>query len=202
MPRMYPHLPPVVTRVTKERMGEKGLSATSAMVAVSIMQRGECPVPEKVLIKSLPPGSGIDMDDEEEMWAIDAATSVYNQWSPVSSLSDLIDFLTSIPERRREWWSLESNRRGHFQNLYSGNSHPSQPSVPPTMAPQPQYDSVMMEYPIKPASPQRYQKAVVYTSSPCDMEAETLGMEGSPFVANRFDVGYERGAVGRHWGVR
>lgn len=214
LPRMYPHVPPVVSRVSREILPESGVydvSASAVMVASSVMQRGEPPVPEKVLVRSLPPsraGECVDNMDcashEDGLWEIDSATSVYRQWSPVSSLEELIDFLITIPERRRQWWSVESNRRAHLQSMRSCSMTPvmqnlSMQSAVQTM----QYSNQIM------CSPKRCQKEpqmqhTQFPSSPCDMEAESLeAIEHSPFIANRFDVGYERGAMMRHhWGVR
>ena len=47
------------------------------------------------------------------------ASSVYNEWSPIRTLGDMIDFLTELPARRREWWVVESHRRHHRQQRRS-----------------------------------------------------------------------------------
>lgn len=214
---MYPHVPPVVTRVSREILPESGVydvsSASAVMVASSVMQRGgEPPIPDQVLVRSAPPSrAGEEVNDmeytrEDGLWEIDSATSVYRQWSPVSSLNDLIDFLVAIPERRRQWWSIESNRRDHLQWMRSCSTTPvvqnlsvqSSVSARPSMVDM-QCSNQMMSSPQKCYREQQQQ----YPPSPCDMDAESLeAIEHSPFIANRFDVGYERGSMMRHWGVR
>ncbi|KAL7519324.1 hypothetical protein ACHAWX_004791 [Stephanocyclus meneghinianus] len=232
MPRMYPHVPPVVTRVSRDVGQEnfdgcmgvnRSLTTAAAMVASSAMQRAEPPVPEHVVIRALPPlragdvsssqcndleMEGFSEDYSEDFSPIDAATAVYRCWSPVSSLGELIDFLTGIPEKRREWWSVESNRRGHLQSVRSFHSM----AAYPTMAPF-QYNSnvtiAATKFPLKsqqyPLSPMKYHKSQ-FPSSPCDMDADKMDLEStiedSPFIANRFDVGYERGSMFHRWGVR
>jgi hypothetical protein len=192
---MYPHSPPNVTRVSRETVQENGLTASAVMVACSVMQGGEMPVPERVVVRCLPPdGSNFLNPSEGELNKIDEATAVYRQWSPVSSLGELIEFLMDMPERRRQWWSIEANRRGYLQNL-----RPFSASVTPSMHP-----TILGQDQMILSSPQRCQKMQHCPSSPCDMEEESVEatIEGSPFVANRFDVGYERGSMVRHWGVR
>ena len=143
MPRMYPHEPPAITRVTRDIvpnhenmacLGNVNLdyyhhnnSATMAILASSTMQHHmEPPVPEQVLIQLLPPtshrhhhsvpaiGSG-NAHGITKNWDIDLATSICNSWTPISTLQDLIDFLMEIPSRRWDWWSKERNRRHHLQ---------------------------------------------------------------------------------------
>jgi hypothetical protein len=150
MPRMYPHAPPTITRVTRdivpnnENMACLGNvnnldyhtnsnSASAAILASSAMQHHnmEPPVPEQVLIQLLPPtsnhsdlssGNGSAHGVAKNYWDIDLATAVCNSWTPVSTLQDLIDFLMEIPARRWEWWSKESNRRHHLQQQWYYNS--------------------------------------------------------------------------------
>ena len=109
------------------------------------------------------------------------------------------------------WWSDEVKRRKHLQSVMT-------PSVPNhwmhsgavMMCPTPQstrisqFSTMMVT-----SSPQKCHmgqqiQVQQYPSSPCDMEEDSLeaAIEGSPFIANRFDVGYERGSMMRHWGVR
>lgn len=220
---MYPHSPPVVSRVSREIIlpeisaGDAACEyyalSSAVMVASSVMQRGEPPVPDVVLVRCAPPSSNSYFSEtnsmeycsdsqEEGLWEIDSATSVYRSWSPVSSLGEFIEFLLSIPEKRRQWWSIESNRVSHLQRMRSCSVTPIMQNFSigqPPPAPLVPYSNQIV------GSPQRCQKEQQhYHSSPCDMEAESLeAIEGSPFIANRFDVGYERGSVmHHHWGVR
>jgi len=187
---MYPHTPPAVVRVTRER------PTSAIMVASSVMQRFEAPVPECVLVSSNHPSSFMECNSEKiaRLCEIDAATAVYRQWSPISSLGELIDFLMGIPEKRREWWNMDSNRRRHLEQLRFNVSQPIMRPVAHS-----QYSTMM-----KVTSPQRCQQVQQCPSSPCDMEEDSLdaAIQRSPFIANRFDVGYERGPMARHWGVR
>lgn len=258
---MYPHLPPNVNRVWRENLWSSsghrvdgrdyggynggGITsysnnhASSLMVANSMMQRGEAPVPEKVVVKCLPPGGSDasltcgfgkkDKKEEEEeslLCELDADTAVYREWSPISSLGDLIDFLIDIPQQRRIWWSDEGKRRRHLQSVMmmtsssssSVTNHWMHSNAAVRMCPTPQptrmsqFSTMMVT-----SSPQKCQimgqqqihmqaQQQQYPSSPCDMEEDSLeaaAIEGSPFIANRFDVGYERGSMMRHhWGVR
>ncbi|KAL3770269.1 hypothetical protein ACHAWO_003674 [Cyclotella atomus] len=215
LPRMYPHVPPVVTRVSREILPELSTSGgcdglSAVMVASSVMQRGEPPVPDVVLVRCAPPcfeNNRMELcshEEEEGLWEIDSETSVYREWSPVSSLGELIEFLISIPEKRRQWWSVEANRRSHLQWMRSCSMvtpvmQNLSDAQPPSLMPSRQYSNQIMRSPQRCHKEQQQQ----YPSSPCDMEAESLeAIEGSPFIANRFDVGYERGSVMHHWGVR
>ncbi|KAL3792870.1 hypothetical protein HJC23_004795 [Cyclotella cryptica] len=235
MPRMYPHVPPVVTRVSRDAAqenldgwmgGHRSLTAAEAMVASSVMQRAEPPVPERVVIRALPPSRAGDVctsqcddwdmegcgdpysEDNSPLLEIDAATAVYRCWSPVSSLGELIEFLMGIPEKRRQWWSIESNRRGHLQSLRSSHFLAAHPTLASSQY-NPNVTIKVTKYPLKApqnlSSPMKYHKAQ-YPSSPCDMDADKMDLEsaieGSPFVTNRFDVGYERGSFFQRWGVR
>ena len=220
IPRMYPHAPPSILRVTRDfvsNLGNMNLdrqnsSASAAMVASSVMQcRVEPPAPEQVLINLLPPTlhhhpsrpQGGGLGDTQ----IDFATAVCNSWTPVSTLQDLIDFLMGIPARRREWWSAESDRiRNHQQNQqrFYGVAQP-------TIAPANNSFSDSNHH-----QPQEHQhifhqsnEQEPYHSSQCEMDEDgdvsnfEYMMEESqhdlserhvnPFTPNRFDVGYERG---------
>eukprot|EP00970_Alexandrium_tamarense_P003570 scaffold559_cov190-Alexandrium_tamarense.AAC.65 len=214
--------------------------ASAAMVASSVMQgHTGPPVPEKVLIGALPPSrpgastsseplhsdefemsDGNPHTDGEQLMAIDAATSVYNAWSPVSSLGDLIDFLMDIPGKRREWWAKEDNRKHHqqqqrFLRTVSNSGEVNQVIPNPTITPTFSMGGVDSGY-----QQQYFVKQQQFPPSPCDMDAddgnntECMMIEDqqnarherrriNPFITNRFDVGYERGtAMLHHWRVR
>ena len=212
IPRMYPHAPPSILRVTRDfvsNLGNMNLdrqnsSASAAMVASSVMQgRVEPPAPEQVFINLLPPilhhHQGGGLGDTQ----MDLATAVCNSWTPVSTLQDLIDFLMGIPARRREWWSAESHRStNHQQNQQSFYG-----VAQPTIAPPNNSFSDSQEHQSKGQEP--------YHSSQCEMDEDgevsnfEYMMEDSqhdfserhinPFTPNRFDVGYERGTNIRNY---
>ncbi len=140
IPRMYPHLPPLITRVTRELISNENMahisnisngSASTFIVASSVMQASEPPEVEQILIRSPPPPrnkyDAVNTElhnnihnrhhDNSKFLSIDEATAVYNSWSPVSTLGDLLDFLIAIPTKRREWWAVESNRLRHQEQL-------------------------------------------------------------------------------------
>lgn len=235
MPRMYPHVPPLVKRVTRDfapnnenmaHLGNAnvGYGASAAIVANSAMQsRVEPPVPEHVLINPLPPtpNSGFHTGNDRhgfKLSDIDLATSVFNAWSPVSSLQDLIDFLVGIPARRRQWWAAESNRKRHHQQRRVFGHHVGGVATPmgqPTFAPastfRHQHDQTFHQ-------PKQQQQ---FASSHCDMEhdgdanvvesmmedarhdflgAVSTEKHANPFTENRFDVGYPKPR--RQWDVR
>jgi hypothetical protein len=138
MPRMYPHAPPTITRVMRDIVPNDENAAysvnvnnldyhhnnsASAVILASSRLLQEPPVPKQVTIRLLPPslhhsvplGGNVHVHGVTKDWDIDLATSVCDEWTPVSTMQDLIDFLVKIPARRREWWSKESNRRHHLQ---------------------------------------------------------------------------------------
>lgn len=245
VPRMYPHVPPAITRVTRDfvpnnenldmNLDRHNSSASAAMVASSVMQaHAEPPAPEKVLINLLPPTlhhnhlrpQGGDLGGTQgftKSLDIDSATSVCNSWTPVSTLQDLLDFLMGIPARRREWWSAESDRRRYHQQHQQRffGSHAA-PVAQPTIAPATNSFSGSHQH-----QPQEHQNIFhqstaqgPYHTSQCEMEEDgevrnfESTMEDSrhyfsgtvqterrvnPFISNRFDVGYERGANIRHY---
>ena len=251
IPRMYPHVPPNVTRVTRDfttsndenimdlgNMHNHYSSASAAMVASSVMQSNvEPPVPEQILIQPLPPnphhtqysnnGGLGDEPNNHKLLDIDLATCVFNSWSPVSALNDLIEFLMGIPARRRDWWSVESNRRHHqeqqrFLRSQSNNDASSfgHPVRQPAFAPATtsffasQHDQQQHEQFQTFEQPKHFHHQI--STSHSDMEggdmniAETMMEDGgtmspdrrvNPFTTNRFDVGYERGGMIRRWGV-
>ena len=239
VPRMYPHVPPAITRVTRDfvpynenldaNLDSYSSSASAAMVASSVMQGHlEPPVPKTVLINLLPPtlyhhhsrpqGGGVgDIQDFTEILDIDLATSVYNSWTPVSTLQDLLDFLMVMPARRWEWWGAESDRRRnhqqHQQRFFDG--HP--PVAQPTIAPAANSFSVIHQN-----QRQEHRLSIEqesHYSYQCEMDEDrevstfesmmedSPGVSGTarterrvnPFTANRFDVGYEREANTRHY---
>lgn len=253
MPRMYPHVPPAITRVTRDfvpnnenvaHLGnmnvDHGGSAYAAIVASSAMQgRAEPPVPEQVLIRPLPPTphssgthAGGNGGHDDKLPDIDSATAVFDAWSPVSSLQDLIDFLRGIPSRRREWWSAEGNKGRHQERQHLlGYRHgaAAAPVGHPTIAPASSGSFFHQQQQQRHFQPVlRPKEQHQFSMSHCDrMEddgdmniVESMMMEdgrhefagaipterrANPFTANRFDVGYERGALIRQhqrWGVR
>mmetsp|Transcript_28496 Transcript_28496/g.44042 ORF Transcript_28496/g.44042 Transcript_28496/m.44042 type:complete len:348 (-) Transcript_28496:17-1060(-) len=135
MPRMYPHQAPLITRATREiisnenmaRISNVSIGASAAIVASSVMQmHAEPPVPDQILIRSPPPPRNkfdVALNREHsfcensKFLAIDTETAMFNTWSPISSLGDLLDFLMAIPTKRREWWAVENNRLRHQQHL-------------------------------------------------------------------------------------
>lgn len=148
MPRMYPHHAPLITRVTREvisnenmaRISNVSIGVSAAIVASSVMQmHAESPVPDQILIRSPPPPRNkYDVNREHnyensKFLTIDAATAMYNFWSPISTLGDLLDFLMAIPSKRREWWAVENNRLHHQQQvrlIRTGHEmHPNQHAV-------------------------------------------------------------------------
>lgn len=226
MPRMYPHVPPVITRVTRDfvpnnenmaHLGNMnvnyGYSASAAIVASSVIQsQVEPPVPDQILIHLLPPTPNMGFhggnNQGSKLLDIDLATSVHNAWSPVSSLQDLIDFLVGIPARRREWWGVENNRRHHQQQHCSLGYHAGStiPVGQPTIAPAATSFLDSQHYQSFHQPKQHH-----FSSSHCDMEddGEINNVESMmedarhPFTANRFDVGYEKFPKPcRQWGVR
>ncbi|KAL3815702.1 hypothetical protein ACHAXA_004882 [Cyclostephanos tholiformis] len=232
VPRMYPHVPPAITRVTRDfvpntenldaNLDRYNSSASAAMVASSVMQgHVEPPAPKKVLINLLPPslhhypqGGGLgDTQGFIEILDIDLATSVYNSWTPVSTLQDLLDFLIAMPARRWEWWTAENDRRRNHQQHQLGffNGHP--PAAQPTIAPatnsfsdihqhQCQEHQQILRLSIEQESHQICQCEMDEDGELSNFESMTedspgfsgtLRTEGlNPFTANRFDVGYKR----------
>ena len=131
-PRMYPHQAPLITRVTREiitnenmaRVSNVSIGASAAIVANSVMQmQTEPPVPEQILVRSAPPPrnkfdmAGNREHEESKCLTIDAETAMFNFWTPISTLGDLVEFLITIPSKRREWWSVDNNRFRHQQQL-------------------------------------------------------------------------------------
>ena len=238
MPRMYPHVPPVVGVHSRhfvpnndENMAHLGNIASASIVPSSgTMQNNlvEPPIPEQILIRPLPPTPNSQIDDctssdGSKLLDFDLATSIFNKWSPIVTLQELIDFLVEIPTRRREWWSVESNRRHHQQQQQRFiGSYASSPLNHPTIAPtaisalgniqQQQHNHQMCH------SPRQNLRKHQLSSSPCDMEddgdmnsVEPMMMDAGGGMSperrafkldpNRFDVGYDR-SESRRWGVR
>ncbi|KAL7492032.1 hypothetical protein ACHAWT_002608, partial [Skeletonema menzelii] len=134
MPRMYPHQAPLITRVTREIISNENMAhisnvsigASAVIVASSVMQmHAEPPVPDQILIRSPPPprnkfDAAMNREhvcENSKFLAIDVETAMFNSWSPISSLGDLLDFLVAMPTKRREWWAVENNRLRHQQHL-------------------------------------------------------------------------------------
>jgi hypothetical protein len=236
---MYPHIPPTITRVTRDfvpnnenldaNLDRYNSSASAAMVASSVMQgHVEPPAPKKVLINLLPPmlhhhhsrpqGGGLgDTQGFTEILDIDLATSIYNSWTPVSTLQDLLDFLMAMPARRWEWWIAENDRRRnhqHHQQRFFG-SHP--PAAQPTIVPAANSFSDIHQH-----QRQEHRLSIEqesHNACQCEMDEDgelsnfesmmedSPGFSGTlridrrvnPFTANRFDVGYERETNTRHY---
>ncbi|KAL9188634.1 hypothetical protein ACHAXT_007012 [Thalassiosira profunda] len=202
LPRMYPHVPPVVTRVTRDFVpsAENNVHtnvhgwgvghdnccshASAAMVASSVMQsQVEPPVPEQILIQQLPPTPGAAPEGapgDAKLLDIDVATAVFGAWSPVSSLQDLLDFLMAMPARRRQWWSVEANRSHHQQQLNLLEPVPvaaaavGQPTLfAPSMTSFSSSGSFEQQsYDPQPRAFQQFQNQQQQPMSPCRMEAE------------------------------
>ncbi|KAL7532476.1 hypothetical protein ACHAXR_004653 [Thalassiosira sp. AJA248-18] len=245
MPRMYPHVPPVITRVTRDfvpnnnenmaYLGNRNVDyysnsnyASAAIVASSVMQSHvEPPVPEQILIQPLPPTPnsglhGVNNNNHHhhhgsKLLDIDVATAVFNSWSPVSSLEDLIAFLMGIPARRRDWWGMENNRRHHQQQQRLLRNHGITPLGQPTIAPATNSfsDGRQQEH-FQSFCHSKQQQQQHHFSSHSDMEddgemnfAESMMEDAgaipterrvNPFATNRFDVGFDRGgSMFRRW---
>ena len=145
MPRMYPHSPPLITRVTRDNdnetytplgnivnvQGDSYYNSVASVSSSSIQYQMEPPMPEQVLINPLPPTpnghTNQNNNGTSKLLDLDLATCVCNTWTPVSSLQDLIDFLIQIPSKRREWWSIESNRLRHQEQKELGLQHTASP---------------------------------------------------------------------------
>lgn len=229
MPRMYPHVPPVITRVTRDFIPDNvpnsenmanhlwnrniDYSASAAIVASSLMlsRVDSIPVPEHVFVRLAPaPNSDLhsDNNDHSKCLAIDLATCIHT-WSPVSSLEDLLNFLIGIPARRREWWSVENNRRLHQQQhcFLRNNASNNSPVGHPTLAP---HSTSFASHDHK-----HYQSfhETKQQHVSCDMEDDVNMNFGesmmedtqhdvsgifsterhlNPFTTNRFDIGYEK----------
>ena len=254
IPRMYPHIPPDIYRVSREVLTPttattstddaavmhnhtNGLiisnhhTASRLMVASSVMQQRHVdhpPVPKQIVVTCSPPhgtnhfhnwwNTTDDSNDsmEEECYcggdtttvqhdnstttaesslvhAMDESTAVYNQWSPVSSLGQLLDFLIQLPEQRRMYWNNHCNYYHHQQQQQQQRC--SRSLVTPVNLPSVHSNNTTVQY-------RNEGQAYYRPSSPCDMEEDgtdtmttTIQGTSSPFVANRFDVGYERRIV-------
>lgn len=239
MPRMYPHVPPVVARVTRDfsqnnenasHLGNRNVScdynyysASTTIVASSALRaQVEPPVPQQIFVRPLPPTphSGFrDGGDDRgpELSDIDRVTAVFDSWSPVSSLQDLIDFLVGIPSRRREWWSVESNRKRPQQQHrvlgyhVSGASPMEQPTIAPVTS-----SAHARQYQHYQAFHQPKQQQILPSDTNCNMEDDgdikivesmmedarhgfTGERHANPFTENRFDVGYPKPC--QQWGI-
>ena len=212
MPRMYPHFPPTITRVTRDFAPNEPLgdipqyyncynsSASAAIVASSSMQsQMEPPVPEQILINPLPPtpsnhhGHNNNSThnnnyntNNTKLLDLDLATSVCNTWTPISSLQDLIDFLIGIPAKRKEWWSIESNRRHHMEQQRFFHSSGETTAAQPLALGQPTATTAVgnsflvndqrqnhqqeQHYQLFHREHNQYQQQFTSSSSHCDME--------------------------------
>jgi hypothetical protein len=229
MPRMYPHQAPLITRVTREiisnenmaRISNVSISASAAIVASSVMQmHAEPPVPDQILIRSPPipmyrnqsnPGFDATMnrehnDEHSKLLAIDAATAVYNSWSPISTLGDLLDFLMAIPTKRREWWAVGNNRLYHQQQLRlmrTGHEMlPVQHAVPyPTMSAMSNNENMLLQHQISSSSrgAESDDDLVEHMMDESSMHDHATAEKLRTFPANRFDVGFPREPSVPHW---
>lgn len=241
IPRMYPHLPPLITRVTRELISNENManisnisngSASTFIVASSVMQASEPPEVEQILIRSPPPPrnkyDAVNTElhnnihnhhhDNSKFFSIDEATAVYNSWSPVSTLGDLLDFLIAIPTKRREWWAVESNRLRHQEQLRlmrigheGGNERNAvsdfamdsmsmgyscqqlQHQVSSSSRGAGESNDDLVEHMMEDSS--MHEHTVIGTATNAD--AEKL----RAFPANRFDMGYDRTPSAQHWDI-
>lgn len=228
MPRMYPHAPPAVIRVSREtttpggedvRGGYSGWGsspwgqgrASAAIVASSgVHSHTEPPVPEQIMIMSRPIPHYLN--DAENAAGnsngaatpvpveFDVATCVYNDWSPISTLGDLIDFLTGIPSIRREKWTRQDWLR-HEQDPRNPNcAHARMTPLPvghPTISPS-SSDAAHMLTDMDDGDD-------LQAMADDSMSGHTLGdgKHTNVFLnPNRFDMGYDRGTTTTFWGMR
>jgi hypothetical protein len=233
IPRMYPHLPPLITRVTRELISNEnmahisnisiGSAASTFIVASSVMQASEPPEVEQILIRSPPPPrnkyDAVNTElhnnihnhhhDNSKFLSIDEATAVYNSWSPVSTLGDLLDFLVAIPTKRREWWAVESNRIRHQEQLQlmrighgGGIDHNTlsdgyscqqlQHQVSSSSRGAGDSEDDLVEHMMVDSS--MHEHTVIDAAT---ADAEKL----RTFPANRFDMGYDRTPSTQHWDI-
>lgn len=228
MPRMYPHQAPLITRVTREiisnenmaRISNVSIGASAAIVASSVMQmHADPPVPEQILIRCPPPprnkfDAAMNREhgvcENSKFLAIDVETAMYNSWSPISSLGDLLDFLITMPTKRREWWAVENNRLRHQQQLrVMKNGHEMQPSR--SMSPMSNNENFMET--TRDCSFQHLEHQVSSSSRGAESDddhSEHIMMDASPSKYNhatedklregRFDVGFPREQTSvPHW---
>ena len=227
MPRMYPHQAPLITRVTREiisnenmaRISNVSIGASAAIVASSVMQmHAEPPVPDQVLIRSPPPPrnkfefeAGMNREhvcENAKFLAIDVETAMFNSWSPISSLAELLDFLVDMPSKRREWWAVENNRLRHQQHLrLMKTGHEMQSSR--TMSPMSNDENMEAT---RGFSFQQFEHQVSSSSRGSSLDHSEHMMDDSPaynhatadklrdFPSNRFDVGFPREQTSvPHW---
>ena len=102
MPRMYPHFPPQITRVTRDNdnaheplgnivnvQGDSYYNSAASVSSSSIQYQMEPPMPEKVLINPLPPTphghTNQNNNGTSKLLDLDLATCVCNTWTPGKS---------------------------------------------------------------------------------------------------------------------
>lgn len=131
IPRMYPHSPPIVARITRsaphqnQATGAPTLLPSFVLAAYGRDNDVEPPPLDRVVVKVTPPLSSprsngclnqnqqskseesteqadLDWQDDAEDWS----EAIFDGWSPVSSLSDLLVFLVNLPLQRRGRWQV------------------------------------------------------------------------------------------------
>mmetsp|Transcript_20127 Transcript_20127/g.58195 ORF Transcript_20127/g.58195 Transcript_20127/m.58195 type:complete len:565 (-) Transcript_20127:432-2126(-) len=147
IPRMYPHSPPIVARVSRSMPQLHQVAGVPTLQPNSVQAPGgngnneEPPPLERVVVTVSPPAAfgfcessrhhqqhkyedsskRADLDRQDDDTDSDEALcwseAKFDGWSPVSSLSDLLVFLVELPRQRREKWRA-SGRKNRRQRRY------------------------------------------------------------------------------------
>lgn len=144
IPRMYPHSPPRVTRVTQSTPQQYQIAGASALQPGSPQAAGghgneEPPALERIMVTVSPPsslGSFESSHHEQQRKNEDSAERAnfyltshedddlsrwseakFDGWSPISSLMDLLSFLVKLPHERRERWRVARRTKRRQRRL-------------------------------------------------------------------------------------
>jgi len=206
VPRMYPHVPPVITNVTRDFasaffsdksnnariVGEEQCPSASRTGTVIMQNQAEPPPPEVCSVEQQPPSwprshVGQTPDGGSKTLCIDVDTAHFTNWTPLCGIGDLVSWLMTMPARRREWWSEESNRRKHHTQLHQRRNAAASPlGAQPLLLPEPTASE-------RHRSETEEVGIVMMDASPRD--ASPRKPDSNPCSVNRFDVGYARGGA-------
>jgi hypothetical protein len=129
IPRMFPHRPPVVSRMegnlwvnqividdappARSKLSESLLSPPFSLLEIPHAQSQN--MPDKRNEPASSPSHVMSAQTEDEPYQVcgGGKTIVWNKWSPVVSLGDLLDFLLTISQSERPL--IDASRPGRFQ---------------------------------------------------------------------------------------
>lgn len=183
IPRMYPHRPPLISRIVYNHHNNDSNINSNAGI-------------QSILVHEAPPNRGTgestaEQEDNNSHDAIQCAnTVVYRTWSPVQRLGDLLDFVIQVFQKQHQEMNFSTHSRGtqQFQSIndvsltYSSSSLSSNSS----------WSRRSSNSSITSATTSGYRTSTGTVFPGWIHPAQTNGDMSTFLTPNRFDMGYDR----------